>query len=160
MTRYLLATWEGGGCVPPELGVARRLVERGHQVRVVADPPVEHAARAAGCEFSPWVTAPFKKSLAPEDDLLRDWEIKNPMALFKKILDIFVCGPADKFAADVLAVHAQHPVDVVLADFIMLGAQIAAESAKLPCAVLTPNINMRPAKGVPPVGIGFMPARA
>lgn len=158
MTRYLLATWEGGGCVPPELGLARRLVERGHEVRVIADPPVEHAARAAGCEFSPWITAPFKKSLRPEDDFLRDWELKNPMALFKKMLDVFVCGPADRFAADVLAIHAQHPVDVVLADFIMLGAQIAAEAANLPCAVLTPNINMRPAKGVPPVGIGFMPA--
>lgn len=158
MTRYLLATWEGGGCVPPELGLARRLVERGHQVRVIADPPVERAARAAGCEFSPWVTAPFKKSLRPEDDFLRDWELKNPMALFEKMLSVFVCGPADKFAADVLAVHAQHPVDVVLADFIMLGSQIAAEAAGLPYAVLTPNINMRPSKGVPPVGIGFMPA--
>jgi MGT family glycosyltransferase len=144
--------------VPPELGVARRLVERGHQVRVIADPPVEVSARAAGCEFSPWVTAPFKKSLRPEDDFLRDWEASNPMAAFKKMLDVFVCGPAGKFAADVLAVHARHPVDVVLADFIMLGAQIAAESANLPCAVLTPNINMRPSKGIPPVGIGFLPA--
>ena len=26
--RYLLATWEGGGVVPPELGIAKRLLAR------------------------------------------------------------------------------------------------------------------------------------
>ncbi len=28
---YLFALVDGGGTVPPELGVVRRLVERGHQ---------------------------------------------------------------------------------------------------------------------------------
>jgi len=39
--------WDGGGTVPPELGVARRLVARGHSVRVLADPVIEDEARAA-----------------------------------------------------------------------------------------------------------------
>jgi MGT family glycosyltransferase len=159
MTRYLLATWEGGGVLPPELGLARRLVTRGHQVHVIADPAAGDAARSAGCTFSPWVTAPHKHSLSPDEDILRDWEIKNPLAAFKNALDVFVCGPADRFAADTLAALAEHPADVMLADFMMLGSQIAAEKAKLPLGVLMPNINMRPGKGVPPVGPGFTPAK-
>ena len=39
--RFLMTTWDGGGNVPPELGVAQLLVERGHHVHVVADPTVE-----------------------------------------------------------------------------------------------------------------------
>jgi hypothetical protein len=35
--RYLFAIVDGGGNVPPELGVARRLVERGHLVTVLAE---------------------------------------------------------------------------------------------------------------------------
>ncbi|HUH00951.1 MAG TPA: glycosyltransferase [Kofleriaceae bacterium] len=159
MTRYLLATWEGGGVIPPEMGLARRLIARGHEVRVLADPAVEAAARAAGCEFSPWVKAPHRHSLAPEDDLLRDWEFKNLFKLFRHVLDVFICGPADRFAADTLDVLAEHPADVVLADIMIFGAQIAAEASNLPLGVLVPNIYMRPCKGVPPVGPGFMPAR-
>ena len=34
--RFLLATIDGGGTVPPELGLASRLVRRGHAVRVLA----------------------------------------------------------------------------------------------------------------------------
>lgn len=77
MTRYLLATWEGGGVLPPELGLAKRLCARGHRVHVVADPAAERAVLAAGCTFSPWVTAPHKHSLSPEEDILRDWETKS-----------------------------------------------------------------------------------
>ena len=56
--RFLLTTWDGGGNVPPELGVARLLVDRGHHVHFVADPTVERSARLAGCTFSPWQRAP------------------------------------------------------------------------------------------------------
>ena len=34
---YLFALTDAGGTVPPELGVVRRLVERGHRVTVLAD---------------------------------------------------------------------------------------------------------------------------
>ena len=159
MTRYLLATWEGGGVVPPQMALARRLIARGHAVRVLADPSVEASARAAGCEFSSWKRAPHKSSLAAEDDLLRDWEYKNLFKLFARLLDTFLCGPAAKFAADTIEVLDDHPADVVLADAMLFGVFMAAESAKLPCSALVPNIYMRPTKGVPPIGPGFMPAR-
>src|SRR5215510_204857 len=156
--RFLLATWEGGGVVPPEMGVVRRLVARGHQVRVLADPAVEPAARAIGAEFSSWVRAPFKRSLAPEEDFLRDWEYKNLLKLFQHALDVFLCGPADRFAADTVEVLEKYPQDAVIADMTILGAMIAAEARHLPTAVLVPNIYIRPTPGIPPIGPGFLPA--
>lgn len=44
--RYLFALIEGGGNVPPVLGLARRLAARGHQVRVLGDPAIASDARA------------------------------------------------------------------------------------------------------------------
>jgi len=159
MTRYLLATWEGGGNVGPELAIAKRLLARGHEVRVLGDPATEGAAGAAGCAFSPWDTPPKKNSLAPEDDLLRDWEFKNPLKLFEHGLRVFISEPAGRFAADTGAVLDRHPADVVLADMMMFGSMMTAEARRMPCAALIPNISMRPAAGVPPFGMGLPLAR-
>lgn len=157
--RVLLATWEGGGVIPPEMGLARRLIARGHDVHVIADPAVAKAAREAGCGFSPWVRAPHKSSLAPEEDILRDWEFKNPLKFFAHALEVFLCGPQDRFAADALEAIDRHRADLVLADFFILGAMMAAEARGLPFGVLVPNIYVRPAPGIPPMGPGFLPAR-
>lgn len=159
MTRYLLATWEGGGNLPPELGLARRLIAKNHSVRVLACPAVEDAARASGCEFSPWVTAPHKASLAPEDDFMRDWEFKNLFKLFEHALKVFVAEPAERYARDLLTTLEAHPADAVLTDTYLFGAQIGAQAARLPQAVLVPNIYMRPSRGVPAFGPGLLPAK-
>ena len=50
--RYLLPMWDGGGTVAPELGVARRLIARGHTVHVLADPTIVAEAEQAGCTFT------------------------------------------------------------------------------------------------------------
>ena len=42
--RFLMALIDGGGTVPPALGLAAELVRRGHRVRVLADPTVEQSA--------------------------------------------------------------------------------------------------------------------
>ena len=66
--RFLMTLWDGGGNAPPELGVARRVVERGHQVHVLGDPPLADAAASRGCTFSPWSRAPHRTTLELADD--------------------------------------------------------------------------------------------
>ncbi len=67
---YLFVTFEGGGNVPPVLGVARRLAARGHAVRVLAEPCLRGAVEASGARF-----IPFTRHFTREDraqDLIGD----------------------------------------------------------------------------------------
>ena len=61
-SRFLFITWDGGGNIPPELAIARRLVARGHGVRFLCDPTLEAEVCAAGCEMTPWTTAPHRRA--------------------------------------------------------------------------------------------------
>jgi MGT family glycosyltransferase len=157
--RFLLTMWEGGGTIPPQLGVAHRLLERGHLVHVLGDPTIEQRAVALGCTFSAWRRAPHRTSLDPAEDLFRDWEVSNPLVVLRNFRDGFMAGPAGDFAADTLdTVTAVEPA-ALLADGMMLGAMVAGQAARLPVAALIPNIWMIPTPGVPAVGPGFAPAK-
>ena len=157
--RFLLVTWDGGGNLPPELAVCRKLIERGHAVRVLGDPTIEPEVRAAGCEFSPWTTAPHRTTRDRSGDLIRDYEWKNPMVMIKKYMGEFLAGPTPRWAADVHGELTARPVDAVLADFAIPAALLVAEQLGLPSASIHPQIWMVPTKGIPPLGPGFMPAR-
>ncbi len=156
---YLFVGWDGGGTVPPELSVARALVDRGHRVSVLADPTIEAEARAAGAGFRPWRRAPHLVSRRREDDLLRDFEARTPAQLIARLSDRLVCGPAGAQAAETARAVEELGPDAVVSSFFLLGPQIAAEAAGLPVAALMPNIYPLPAPGLPPFGTGWRPAR-
>jgi|SRR5438105_14886231 len=80
MSRFLTALAAGGGNIPPTLSVARALLDRGHEVRVITDPVLEPEVRAAGADFVSWSSAPHRFDLDPSSDLARDWEARTPMA--------------------------------------------------------------------------------
>jgi UDP:flavonoid glycosyltransferase YjiC (YdhE family) len=139
--------------------VARKLIARGHEVKVIGDPTVEPIARAAGCGFTPWVQAPHRKNLDPSTDIIGDWKFTNPLQLFAHAIDALICGPAGRFAADTLEELDLNPADMVLSDSILMGPLMAAESRGMPRAALVPNIYLNPAPGIPPIGLGLQPAR-
>jgi MGT family glycosyltransferase len=157
--RFLFTMWEGGGTIPPELGLARRLTERGHTVHVLGDPTIAERADAAGCGFTPWQRAPHRTSMDPADDLLKDWEFSNPLGVVRNAIDNFMAGPASTFATETVETIQEVRPDLVVADSLMLGTMVGAEATEVPYAVLVPNIWMLPTPGVPPVGPGFAPAR-
>ena len=159
LRRFLMSTWEGGGNVPPELGVARRLIAQGHEVHVLADPTIADAAQAVGCTFSPWRRGPHMTSLDPAEDLIKDWETQNPLVLLQRVRDRLIAGPAADYAADTTdAIEEFHP-DVVVADAFLFGSVIAAQAARLPVAVLVTNIWVMPTPGTPSIGPGFALAK-
>jgi MGT family glycosyltransferase len=158
MKDFLLVTWDGGGNIPPELCLARKLIARGHRVRVLGDPTLEDEARAVGAAFSPWVTAPHRTTRDRSGDLIRDYAFRNPLAAMRRYLEDFLAAPSPRWIADIQAVLGQHPADVVVSDLAIPAALIAAEKLGLPTAVLVPSIWIVPTPGIPPMG-GFMPAR-
>lgn len=157
--QFLFPMWEGGGTIPPQLGVARRLLDRGHEVHVIADPTVEDDAHAAGCTFSAWQRAPHRTSLDPSQDFLKDWEVSNPLSMLRRVRDAFVAGPAERFASDTAEAIAFVRPHAVVPDFMLFGAIIAAQAAGLPVAPMIPNIWMLPTKGAPAIGPGFGPPK-
>jgi len=159
MSRFLLATWDGGGTIPPELGFAAELVSRGHEVVVLGDDTIESDAAAAGATFVPWQRAPHARARDVDRALIRDWELRNPLAQVRQIGDLLFFGPAALHAADVSEAIEQHTPDVLIVDALLTGASAAAEHSGLPTAAVAPNVNMLRAAGVPPVGSGLRPLR-
>jgi MGT family glycosyltransferase len=159
MSRFLLATWDGGGTIPPELGLVAELVDRGHEVVVLSDDTVAGDARLAGATFVPWERAPHARARDRDRALIRDWEVKSPLAQIRQVGDLLFFGPALDQAADLADAIAFHRPDALLVDALLTGASAGAEHSGLPTAAVAPNVNMLRAAGVPPVGSGMSPMR-
>ena len=156
--KYLLAIWDGGGATPPNLGIARLLVARGHEVVVYGDPTLAAEVVATGAVHRPWPTAPQRRSTALEDDVLKDWECRTPIGAFFRLRDRLISGPAARFAADVVAALDAEPFDAVLADGVLLGALVGAEARGIPAIALVGTVYLAPSRVRPPAG-RIAPAR-
>jgi MGT family glycosyltransferase len=154
--RFLLASIDVGGTQPPALGLAAELVRRGHTVEVLSDPIAEASARAAGCGFTPWRTAPRVDSIAEQTALITEMESGNGFHQFAVARDRIMVGPAARYADDVVAAARDLHVDAVLADSLP-GMLIGAQATRLPTAALMANIYMRPTPGMPVMASGWLP---
>ncbi|HET6831941.1 MAG TPA: hypothetical protein VFH44_11395, partial [Solirubrobacterales bacterium] len=85
MSRLLFTLWDGGGNSPPVLSVAGALVERGHDVRVLADPSLRDAVLGSGARHLPWTTAPHRATPDPETVFVRDFEARTPLGAMARI---------------------------------------------------------------------------
>ena len=156
---YLMALVDAGGTVPVELGVARRLVARGHRVTVLADDSMADAVRKTGACFRPWRCAPNRPDLSVDSDPLRDWECKNPLQVIDRLVRVRFLGDAERYAQDVGQALRELSPDLVLCSMFCFGGMLAAEQAGVPFDVLFPNLYMPPVDGMPPFGLGLTPAR-
>jgi MGT family glycosyltransferase len=153
----LVTLWDGGGTVPVEAGVVRRVVARGHTVTALADPTMERELSAAGAVFRSWHRAPHRRSL-DEPDLIDDVGCRTPLQVLDRILGRLMTGPAAAFAEDVAAELDVRPAEVVVSDGALMGALVGAEAQSVPSVALCPNIYLRPTPGLPPFGSGLRPA--
>ena len=158
MSRFLIALAAGGGNIPPTLSVARALLDRGHEVRVITDPVLEPEVRAAGADFVSWSSAPHRFDLDPSSDLARDWEARTPMGSLARARDGYFCGPARGFADDVRAELKRRPVDVAAGEMLTFATMIGARGAGVPCAILSSTMVAHRGWSAPPFGPGVAPA--
>ena len=159
MTRFLFATWEGGGHVQPMLLAARDVIASGHQALAISDACNANDAAALGVPFQPWRLAPSRADRSPEGDPLKDWLARNPAEVIRGLLDGVMCGPAARYAADTAAAIDAFAPDLVVGQELLFGVMAAAEAKARPLAVFAANIWSLPTiESAPPFGAGAIPA--
>src|SRR4051812_12663818 len=107
----------------------RELVERGHEVRVLAHEGARDSVEAAGAEFVAFRrTLPGLDLTHPETDTVRDWEPRTALGGAARFRDRGIIAPLADTASDVGEALREWPADAVLFDFLLLGAAVAAEA--------------------------------
>ena len=114
MSSFLFVTWDGGGNVPPALGIAGDLRARGHGVRFLGHEGNRSEVTAQGFGFSAYERAmPFSRLESNPPDRMA--EIFNDAGV----------------AADMLEHARREPTDVVVVDCLMLAALAGARAEGL-----------------------------
>ncbi|NMO02302.1 glycosyltransferase family 1 protein [Gordonia sp. TBRC 11910] len=119
MARIIMATWDGGGNVPPTIAIAEELRRRGHDLLVIGHAGNRRAARRAGLSFECYATARhFVGSV-----------VNSPLTLLNSLCDramgADVADAVRRFGADLVVVDCLLPavLDRLVADgvrFVML----------------------------------------
>lgn len=119
MGEILVVTWDGGGNVPPALGIAAELSARGHSVRFMGHRSQADAFADAAVPFEPFGHArPFTST-----------EPSGTSALLGVFAD-------RRMGQDVVDSLTRHPADVVLVDCLLFGVMEALRRAGREYAVL------------------------
>lgn len=124
MARILAVTWDGGGNVPPMLGIAAELRQRGHQVRVLGHPQQRDAVTKVGLEFVGYRHA---RSWSPG-------EVATGIRFLLRFLFRVFTDP--RAGDDVRDELARLPADLALVDSMSLAALRAVQGARVSNAVL------------------------
>jgi MGT family glycosyltransferase len=141
---FLLVSWGSSGNLNPLLTAGRQLRQRGHRVRIMADPAMRDEVAAAEFDFATWRRAPTGQAADPTDfHDTSDW--------FRRT----VSEPAADYGADVREEIGNASTDAVLTIDMLFGAVLGAQAAGVPLAMLSPHVSLRPLAGVPPVSSGL-----
>jgi UDP:flavonoid glycosyltransferase YjiC (YdhE family) len=164
----LMAMFQGGGNIPQLLPIVTRLVTLGHRVRVLVGPGVRRSRlrvseslwrslHATGAQIlrlrdpdvPPWDAAPSAQGL------LFGW---TPQAFRSVEQEALAQLWLPHWADEVVAELQRAPADVLVADYVLVGALVAAEAVGVPAAALFHSLSPRPVPGRPPYGPGWVPA--
>jgi len=124
MSRILAVTWDGGGNVPPLLGITTALRERDHQVRVLGHPQQRSAVESSGAEFVAYQHA-------------RPWSSDQPASNARWARSLLAMFTETTPALDVAAqLDGPSAPDLVLVDAMRLVALRAAVRSSIPTVAL------------------------
>jgi UDP:flavonoid glycosyltransferase YjiC (YdhE family) len=143
------------GNAPPQLAVTRELLARGHDVRVLAHRAAAERVRATGAELIEIERAVPDFDISRRDtDTLRDWEAPNRFRAGMRLRDHGQLDLLPGIASECADLLAGWPADVVVFDWVLLGAAVAAEAAAVPAAALVHCPYPMPIPGAPPLFSG------
>jgi MGT family glycosyltransferase len=124
MSRFTFVTWDGGGNVPPAVGIAQELIARGNEVRFLGYIPQQAAISARGLAFS----------ALPRSGVFDLYGARAPEQRLAAIIRNVWASP--DHLEDIPDALAAHPADVLVVDFSMNGALAQARRTDIPVAVL------------------------
>lgn len=127
MSGILMVTWDGGGNVPPTLGLAAELRRRGHDVAVLGHPQQAAGARAAGATFEAY-------------DRLPAWDParrRSDPAFLISYLRLFTDR---RFGDELRSAVARRRPDAIVVDALLPAALAAAVSSGVPTIVLVHTV--------------------
>ena len=150
----LFVTIDGGGNLPPVLGIARDLAEKGYRISVLSEPCMENMIRTLGYHF-----IPFKRHFTRQDrkeDIFKDWNVsplKNP------VLENIVFGPTRIVTEETMDAINQTDARLLVADCLLPAALIAAEARRIPGVLAFHMPEYFPGKNRPPGMLGLLPGK-
>ena len=124
MTRFAFVTWDGGGNVPPAVGIAQELASRGHHVVFFGYEVQRKRFEARGLAF-----VALKQS-----SLFDIYRAHEPAERIAGLMDnVWACP---QHLDDIPDAVAGSSADVLVVDFMMQGALASAPRLSVPVAVL------------------------
>jgi MGT family glycosyltransferase len=146
------------GNAPPQLALTRRLIERGHEVRVLAHRAARERVEGTGARFVEFRRAlPDMDMSQRESDSLRDWEAHTRIGAALRVRDNLLVGLLLDTSRECGELLRAWPADVVVLDWMLSGAAVAAEGAGVPAVALVHCPLPLPIDGAPPLGSGLRP---
>lgn len=158
MARFLIGTVPVVGHVSPALPIARKLVERGHEVWWYTGRAFEAVVEATGAHFTPIVTG-LDYSIA--QNVPQAWTQQRSslrgLAQLKFDLKHFFIDAALGQVKDYAEILPQFPADVLIADFCFLGASWVWEQGGPPWAGFGISALAFSSRDTAPFGLGQKP---
>lgn len=151
---FLFITIDGGGNVPPMMGIVKELVKRGHRAAILTEPCMEGVVRDSGAEYRP-----FQKYFTRTDpgvDIFEDTLAgAGEMASMEKV----ILGPSKiTFSETLRAIDDLNP-DVVVSDVLLPASLIAAELRSVTRVVVFHMPEYLPGPNRPPGMLGLTPGK-
>ena len=125
MSRFLIATWDGAGNLPPALGIARTLVERGHDVRLLGHRTIVERCGDVGTRFVPLSQGDGWDAMDDPSDFEAEMRLMIDDLCFSSTIPDDLAKELDR-----------EPADAVLVDSMLFTAIDAALASGRPTATL------------------------
>ncbi|BDA74974.1 glycosyl transferase [Rivularia sp. IAM M-261] len=158
MARFLIGTVPAVGHVNPALPIARKLVERGHEVWWYTGKLFQPKIEATGACY-----VPMNKGLDASDfeNLPKSlWEQREKLkgfAQFKYDIKTFMIDPTVSQMQDYVDILRSFPADVLLSDSFFLAGGWVSEQQSLPYAEFSTSVLAVGSRDTAPFGLGFTP---
>lgn len=121
--RVLIVTWDGGGNLPPALGIAREIARRGGDVRFLGNAVQRTAVEAAGFRFEAYREG-------------RDYTSSLPRSTVGGVRDLTGLFADRGVGRDAIASVSTEPVDLVVVDCLLWGAIVELSAHNIPVVSL------------------------